>query len=117
VNPLFPEQDQASARLGTQKRDAAMAQVEAHASVSWSGSVEQAIYYVAQHRQLFTTDAVWAVLRSWDIVAPAEPRAMGPLMKNACRWGWCVPTGDHWMSVRPECHRRPIAVYRSLVQR
>ena len=115
MNPLYPEQDAAAVALGTALRDAAMAQVDAAAPPDWRSDAEQAVLYVARRRERFTTDAVWAVLDNWLVAQPPEPRALGPLMKSACSWGWCEPTPVWHLSVRPACHRRPVRVYRSLV--
>jgi hypothetical protein len=114
-NPLFPEWDQAAREESTRRRDAAMHRVDEHAPTTWKECAESAIRWVAERREEMTTDPVWYVLDSWSVPFPPEPRALGPLMKSACKWGWLEQTGRVHKSVRPECHRRPLAVYKSKV--
>jgi hypothetical protein len=112
-DPLYPEWDEGAMRQGELFKADGMRRVEVHAPVSWRGSAELAVRYVAERRPEFTTDAVWAVLEAWGVPVPPEPKALGPLMKAACGWHWCAPTGEYRLSVRPQNHRRPVAVYRS----
>jgi len=113
VDPLFPESNREAIRQGELFKADGMSRAEMHGPPSWRGWAELAVRYVAEHRERFTTDPVWTVLESWSVPVPPEPRALGPLMKAACTWGWCEPTGETHKSVRPDCHRRPLAVYRS----
>lgn len=112
-DPLFPERDLGAMRQGELFKADGMRRAEVGTPKSWRGYAELAVEYVALHRERFTTDPVWKVLESWQVPVPPEPRALGPLMKAACGWGWCEPTYETRLSVRPECHRRPIMVYRS----
>lgn len=112
-DPLHPERNPNNLRQGELFKADGMQRAEMHAPVSWRGSAELALQYVAKRRPELTTDPVWSVLESWGIEMPPEPRAIGPLMKAACGWGWLEPTGRTHKSVRPDCHRRPLAVYRS----
>ena len=56
-----------------------------------------------------TTDDVWAFIGD---VVPNEPRAMGAAMTRARKAGLIVPTEDWKLSVRRECHRRPLRVWK-----
>lgn len=112
-DPLYPERNLEDMRQGELFKADGMRRAEVNAPVSWRGSAELAVRYVAERRERFTTDAVWSVLEHWGVAMPPEPRALGPLMKAACTWGWIEPTGVFHKSVRPDCHRRPLAVYRS----
>lgn len=112
-DPLHPEWNLDAMRQGELFKADGMRRAEEHAPVSWRGWAELAVRWVALRRPEFTTDPVWSVLEAWDVEAPPEPRALGPLMKAACGWRWCAPTERTSLSVRPECHRRPIRVYRS----
>jgi hypothetical protein len=114
-DPLHPERDLESLRQGELFKADGMRRAEAHAPVSWRGWAELAVRHVAERRERFTTDPVWTLLRSWNIPLPPEPRALGPLMQASITWGWCEPTGEYVKSVLPQNHRRPIAVYRSLL--
>jgi hypothetical protein len=58
-----------------------------------------------------TTDDVWALVGD---VVPNEPRAMGAAMTRARKAGLIVPTPEWRLSVRKECHRRPLRVWRKV---
>lgn len=95
-------------------RDAALAQVEAAASHRWKAEALDAIRYVAERRERFTTDAVWYVLEQIrKIEGPSEPRALGSVMRRAVSMGFCRATSEVQKSVRVDCHRRPLAVWES----
>ena len=61
----------------------------------------------------FTTDDVWLALQKVPDVATHEPRALGSMMRAAGKSGWIVPTDRYVNSRRPECHARPVKVWRS----
>ena len=113
MDPLFPERDPSNALKGEAYKADGMRRAEMGTPPTWRGWAEDALRYVAEHRELFTTDAVWAVLLHWKAPPPPEPRALGPLMKAAAGWGWCSHTGEYRQSVHAANHRRPIAIYRS----
>jgi|SRR5215831_6636535 len=102
---------------GAKQRDHAIAQVEQNASLDWISSAARAIKLLAQGRDKFTTDAVWALLDAWGTLPPHEERAMGAAMRSANRDGLIVATPEHVLSSRPACHRRPIRVWQSLIRR
>lgn len=60
----------------------------------------------------FTTDDVWeiAAKRSW--IVPAEPRAIGAAIVRASKEGLIASTGAYQKSRRPDCHARPVAIWR-----
>lgn len=115
TNPLFPEWDAAARAEGQRRRDEAMRRVDGNAEVDWKECAREAIRYIAERRPEMTTDPVWYMLDSWHVPFPHEPRALGPLMKAAVTRGWLRPTARVHKSVRPECHRRPLAIYESLL--
>jgi hypothetical protein len=45
---------------------------------------------------------------------PREPRAIGAMMTNAAKAGVIAPTNRYTPSARPECHRRPVKIWKSL---
>lgn len=59
----------------------------------------------------FTTDRVWHFLDRSGATTH-ERRAMGAVMRQAELEGLIRPTSEHRLSTRPECHRRPIRVWR-----
>jgi hypothetical protein len=89
--------------------------VEANADLNWMAAAHTAVALLAMNCDEFTTDEMWAALREVD--ATHEPRAMGAVMRAAARHGLIVKTDRVRNSVRPECHARPVAIWRSLVQR
>ena len=96
-------------------RDEAIARVEHNADRNWMVAAQTAVAFLAMTCDEFTTDEMWEALREVD--ATHEPRAMGAVMRAAARRGLVVKTDRVRNSVRPECHARPVAVWRSLVQR
>ena len=95
---------------GEARRDKAMGRVERHAPPEWNDAASRALWRVVQRCRDFTTDDVWAELVFED--APPEPRALGPVIRRAATGGFIAATGGYVKSVRPECHRRPVAVWR-----
>ena len=89
-----------------------LAAVEAHADPDWKDEAERVIDLLASTRQQFTTDDVWQRLGH---VSTHEPRAMGALMKRAASRGVIRATDGWATSTRPECHGRPIRVWRSAI--
>ena len=98
---------------GIAARDKALAQVEANADPAWKIHARTAIEFLAKTRHEFTTDDVWQHLADRHQEGPREPRALGAMMTTAARDGWIMPTDRYVPSARPDCHRRPIKVWRS----
>jgi len=72
------------------------------------------IIKLAKERDTLTTDDVWAALPK-NATTP-EPRAMGGIMVECARAGVIKRTDRVVKSTREVCHRRPIAVWESLVK-
>lgn len=102
------------AEKGQLALDAALHQVETNADQTWFNSALEAVRRVSTRLKAFTTDHVWKVLvEEMKAGAPREPRALGAVMRRAMVLGYCNGTNTTMKSTRPECHRRPIMVYRS----
>lgn len=101
---------------GAELRDDGIARAEAHAEVQWKDAALDAVLACARQLPRFTTDEVYAhgLLVGYST---HELRAMGGIMRRACTQGWIVPTDDYRPTARPEAHRRPMRVWRSLVYR
>ena len=84
-------------------------QVERNAAPDWKAEAEQVIADLAARYEHFTTDYVWEHMTT----ATHEPRAMGALMKRMASRGVIAATADWSISKRPECHGRPLRVWRS----
>lgn len=96
-------------------RDEAIERVDEHADQDWKVEARQAVLHAAAHRAEFTTDYVWWLLDQREVLPPHEPRALGAIMRKAAREGLIQRSDRVVESVRPANHRRPIAVWRSLI--
>jgi hypothetical protein len=63
----------------------------------------------------FTTDRVEWLMVKRMIGRPANPKAYGPIMRAVAKLGWIEATERSVKSVIPRNHRRPKAVWRSLI--
>lgn len=88
--------------------------VESAMDREWGEAAYARVKYLCQTRVEFTTDEIWSHLDTLDCKT-GESRALGAVMRNAAKDGLCVSTGRFVKSNRPECHSRPICVWRSLV--
>ena len=80
----------------------------------WRDRALAAVQAVAESTPEFTTDLVWLELSKSDGMSTGERRAMGPVMIEAVKRGWCRPTDRFKLSDRKECHRNPKRVYVSM---
>lgn len=90
--------------------DEALERVEANADKDWMRAARDAVAALALAGGSFTTDDAWKLLR--EVPVPREPRAMGAVIRELARMGLILPTGEYRKSERPDCHRRPVAVWR-----
>ncbi len=88
--------------------------VEQAADKRWLEEATKRVKYLCQTRYEFTTDAMWSHLDTLDVSTP-EGRAMGSVMTNAAKAGWCEATDRSKPSSRPVCHKRKLQVWRSLL--
>ncbi|MCK9250668.1 MAG: hypothetical protein M0P31_17025 [Solirubrobacteraceae bacterium] len=104
---------------GAVERDAAIDQAEANAPAEWSAQARRALWTLVRDHpgRLLTTDEVWSQLDWAGAGPPPEPRALGAVMRAAWKAGVIEPTEDYRPSNRPDCHRRPVRVWRSTVPR
>ncbi len=94
---------------GEAKRDEALANVQRGAE-TWVARVIDLIRMAPRGTEL-TTDGLWVGARALGLKV-AEPRAMGAALNNARKLGLVEATGVYRKSERPECHARPILVWR-----
>lgn len=105
INPKSPE-----------SLDHALMRVEQAADPTWLRSAITAVRATAVRKATLTTDDVWETLRStYPGVDTHEYRALGAVMRIASRHGWIRPSGTYRPTTRPEAHKRPIAVWFSLI--
>jgi hypothetical protein len=101
---------------GERRKREAIDRVETNADERWKAAAAEVVRKVALGREEFTTDRIWGVLeREFSTLETPEPRAMGAVMRRAAKDGLIEKTDRHLPTARPEAHRRPIPVWRSLV--
>lgn len=91
------------------QRDAAIAAVDAHADAAWKAQALDAVLVTCRSYPEFHSDRIWET----GLDEPSEARALGPVMLQAARFGWCVRTDRVAPSVRS--HGSPKPVWRSLL--
>jgi hypothetical protein len=97
---------QTSLFAGESARDEAVANLDL-AYDGWIDSVIKIILSIPIY-QTFTTDYLWEQVET----TPNEPRAMGAVMTRAKKEGLVSSTGKYIKSRRPECHARPVMIWR-----
>jgi hypothetical protein len=99
---------------GQERQEQGIRAAVRHADPTWLGDALSVVHYLARTRRDLTTDDVWGLLGNR---VPAEPRALGGVMRRAARKGW-IRVSDRWrLSDRAENHRRPIRVWDSVLHR
>ena len=99
---------QTSLFAGESARDEAVANLD-FAYDGWIDSVIKIILSIPIY-QTFTTDYLWEKVET----TPNEPRAMGAVMTRAKKEGLVSSTGKYIKSRRPECHARPVMIWRRI---
>ena len=102
------------APAGVEARDKAISRVERNADPRWLTHAHTAIEALCRLRREFTTDDVWEYLAAHQLDRPDEPRALGAIMRSAAHAGLIVATDRYVNSERPECHARPVKVWRAI---
>jgi len=100
------------ANLGAILRDDGIRRADEHADRDWKQAAYEAVVELAHRRQVFTTDSVHELIGD---VSTHEKRAMGAIMRRAARDGLIEATDSYAPSDRPEAHRNPKRLWRSLV--
>jgi len=94
--------------LGDSLREQALNRLD-DAHETWIDMALAVVRYVAIINREFTTDDVWPYIKE----SPPEPRAMGAVMRKVLAAGIAKPTDRTIKSDRPDCHSRPIRVWRT----
>lgn len=101
-----------------QVRQDALDRVEANAHPDFKATASRAVRYMAGQMAEFTTDdVIQAMSLAYPNVYTHEPRAWGPIMRDAAREKLIANTGRVRESNMVLNHRRPKAVWRSLIYR
>lgn len=81
------------------------------ADQQWYSEAIAALDVLCKRGEDFTTDELWRLLEGVE-VKTLEPRAMGDVIRRAARSHKIFSTGGYRKSIRKECHRRPLAIWR-----
>ena len=73
----------------------------------WLAEAERAVLAVAKSHECFTTDDVW----KYGLRKPAEPRALGPVMRSLALRGLIESIG-YQKTIQVSRHRAPVAVWK-----
>jgi hypothetical protein len=93
----------------------AIERVGLNADQLWAIEALKVVEMLSIERHDFTTDDVWEWMNQLHpTMTTHEPRAMGAIMRRASQSRLCVPTERYINSMRPECHRRPLRVWKGL---
>lgn len=98
---------------GRVERDEAVARVDRHAPEDWKQEARAVVSRLCHEQAELTTDDVWDRMTR----RPPEPRALGAVMVWARNRGFIAATDEMRESERPEAHRNPKRVWKSLVYR
>ena len=91
----------------------ALEAVEAAADPRWIDTCEKFVRHLASLGGRFTTDDVWNLLDETGLTTK-EPRAMGAVIRKMAAARVIIGAGEYWVSQRPECHQRPVKVWRGI---
>ena len=100
---------------GKRLKKQAIARVDYNAEPEWKVNEKRAVLWLAHTRDTFTAEDVWKVLEQRGEEAPHEPRAMGAIMTAAAKKEIIEATAEWVESNRPECHRRPVRIWKSRI--
>jgi hypothetical protein len=97
-------------------KKAAMEQSEGGASPEWLALMAELVITAARLYRTFTSDEVFDLYDERD-GAPTthDSRAFGPVMRSAAKAGVCRKTNIVTNSRRASNHKRPIAIWESLI--
>ncbi len=81
------------------------------ADPAWYSEATAVVKILCKRDRDFTTDDAWELLDHTGLKTP-EPRALGAIIRKLSKDGSILSTGQYKKSIRKECHRRPLAVWR-----
>jgi len=102
------------AARGGALRDEGITRSDEAAKAEWKRAADEAVSFCARTRERLTTDDVWRAMPH-GVREVREPRAMGAVMIRAAKAGLIVRTSVTEESSISRSHRRPKAVWQSLV--
>lgn len=112
--PVKVRVERKRSRDGARQRDEGIARASQGSLKEWREAAREAVRRVAANASSLTTDDVWDELDRVGMSDVREPRAMGAVMLSMVKAGVIASTDRTRLSMRPECHRRPVRVWRVL---
>lgn len=91
------------------QKDQAIRNAEMGADFEWFDEATEAVEVLIRRGEEFTSDRVWQLMKHTGLKTP-EPRAMGAVIRQFVKAKKIRQVG-YRPSSRPECHRRPLAVW------
>lgn len=93
------------------RTDQAVYAAGSFADQDWLREARAVVALLCKRGQDFTTDDVWNLLEHSGLKTH-EPRALGAIIRELVKGRKIESTGTYKKSLRKECHRRPLAVWR-----
>ena len=84
------------------------------AETSWKMYAEHTLEQVCRTQRFFSADDLWQAMKGSGL-RTEEPRALGAIIRNGAKRGWCIPMGNYVRSKRKPCHGRPIRIWQSIL--
>lgn len=97
------------------KTEDAIGRVAEHADPEWLSKAGYALRRVAVRQQHVTSDSVWDEMDTLKLAGPREPRALGPVFRDAAMRGVLKKTDRVVDSRREERNRGSVRVWESLI--
>lgn len=96
--------------VGKKLADDATARGWENAGEPWRQQALEDLESLCRRHADFTADDLDDVAKLLE-----DPRAIGGLVREGLKRGWCAPTGEYRISKIARCHQRPKRVWRSLI--
>ncbi len=109
--------DSGGTPTGLSAKDRALRRVEEHAEASWKVMALECVRCVCERLPDFTSDDVAAELAKYPREWTSTTRALGPVMRQAAKAGYCRMTDRLRNSTRNELHYQRLQVWLSLLNR
>lgn len=115
LSPTFHQvtlEDILQRSLQTPSLEESLEQVKANANRLWMEAAKRIVYDLCGSRKEFTTDEIWQELDK-TMHKTHEGRALGAIMREAARNGWCRKSGRWTKTKRENCHGSDIPIWES----
>lgn len=97
-------------------KEEGMGRAKRHANQEWWFAALVCAKMIAEKKPYFNSGEVEELRRAlYPNHTTHELKALGPLMREAARLGYCIPTVAWYQSRQKTCHRRPMMTWKSLI--